>query len=195
MRRSLKAFIFAALLFVSTQVVFADNISPENINQILSVNLTMPNCYGDNVCNADPGLLGSPAFGSANFSLIDEPWRFTTMTGYAASWRYVGDSYFAVFGYGGTFSMDGPLGLTFNGVVTSGFADYIPNSWEVRVNYFGQWSDGLYGDGIADLQIGGGGVESSADLQSQIVPEPGTIVLFASALLGVAFRRRQGVRQ
>ena len=159
--------------------------SADNINQILTVNLQMSDCARDNYCWSDPGGYGGPATASADFSLIGEPWEFNTSTGNALSWQFVGDSYYATFGYGGLFDMNGPDGLTFTGVVTSGTAMFVFDSWDVHVAYFGQWSDGLYGDGIVDLQIGNGGVEGFASLNSQIVPEPSSFVLLVSGILGL----------
>lgn len=158
--------------------------SADDIIQILTVDLQMNDC--GSYCYSDPGNFnGSPATAMANFALIDEPWMFNTGTGNALSWVYTGYSYDATFGYGGSFYMNGPEGLTFTGVVTSGTAFFVFNAWDVHVTYFGQWSNGLYGDGIADVLIQNGGVSSLATLKSQIAPEPSSFVLLVSGIVGL----------
>jgi hypothetical protein len=177
----------ATLLLVSAQLVFAGNLNNESINQILTVNLAM-DCSEQlgQYCDADPGAFGGPARSEADFTPIGQPWEFGATTGSALSWAYNGDNYFATFGYGGSFDMNGPNGLTFTGVVTSGSTTFIaPGSWNVDVTYFGQWSNGLYADGSAEVQIQEGGVIRSAGLSSQIAPEPGTFLLMGSGLLGL----------
>jgi hypothetical protein len=173
------------LLFCSLIILaLAHLASADNVNQLLTVDLQM-DCSGGSACYSDPGAYGSPATAWADFTLVGDPWAFNTTTANALSWVYVGDSYFATFGYGGVFDMSGPEGFTFTGVVTSGTAEFTFNSWDVHVTYFGQWSNGLYGDGIADVHIGNGGVETMASLTSQIAPEPSSFVLLGTGILGL----------
>jgi hypothetical protein len=128
--------------------------SADNIRQILTVNLNEGQCANDNFCASDPGGGGSPATASADFQPSMEPWIFNGTTRNALSWYGEGGDYHAIFGYGGTFDISGPEGLIFTGVVTSGVAAMDgPGVWVVDVNYFGQWSNGLYGYGTADGQI------------------------------------------
>ena len=74
--------------------------------------------------------------------------------------------------------MTGPAGLTFTGVVTSGSGTAEGTLAEVGVSYFGQWSDGLYGYGSAE--IGDFGLH----LDSNLAPEPSPFVLFAIGAIG-----------
>ena len=87
--------------------------------------------------------------------------------------------------------MTGPNGLTFKGVVTSGGSEFVFNSWSVGVNYSGQWSNGDYASGFAQVSIGNGGTEGFAELTQQNAPEPASFVLLGSGLLGTLGIRRK----
>ena len=94
------------------------------------------------------------------------------------------------FWYGGVFLMTGPNGLTFTGVVTSGSAEFVPDSWTVQVNYTGEWSNGVYASGDAEVQVEDGGAFTDATLQSQATPEPSSLFLLGSGIAGVVLRKR-----
>jgi hypothetical protein len=161
MRRSL---LFCCLAIVClASFALADNTNDLNIS------LTM-DCQSGRYCFADPGFEGSPATASADFSGIGEPWTFNTTTGEATQWVYNDGSYSASFGYGGSFQMTGPGNLTFTGVVTSGSAEFVPDSWTIQVNYTGEWSNGVFASGEAEVHIADGGVDTQATLQSQAAP-------------------------
>jgi hypothetical protein len=55
----------------------------------------------------------------------------------------------------------------------------------VHVTYFGQWSNGLYADGFADVQITEDGRDGTAELRSQIAPEPSSFLLLGTGIAGL----------
>jgi len=166
-----------------TTLALADN------NDDLNFSLTM-DCNSGQYCFADPGFQGSPATASGDFSVIGAPFTFNTTTGEAIEWGQDGKDYFATFGYGGTFQMAGPDGLTFTGVVTSGSAEFSPGSWSVQVDYQGEWSNGVFASGDAFVQINNGGQDTQATLDSQVAPEPSTFLLVGTGVVEIALRRR-----
>ena len=121
-----------------------------NQDNPLNIDLVMDNC-GVQYCNDNPGVMGGSATSSANFALINQPFTFTLTTGPALSWSQNGDNYNATFGQGGSFQMTGPDGLTFTGFVTTGSAFGSGPGYGVQANYFGQWSNGTYGEGATDV--------------------------------------------
>jgi hypothetical protein len=60
-------YLLCLLLFSAT---FA---ASDNINQILTVDLSISDCANNNTCAADPGVLGGPPTSGATFSPIGEP--------------------------------------------------------------------------------------------------------------------------
>jgi hypothetical protein len=184
-----KWYCFVLVVLASTQLLFADSVNPP-----FNLNLSMGDCSLSNNCFSNTGFMGSPATAYADFSLINEPFTFNLQTGDALTYTYdpVTGDYSATFGLGGFFDMTGPNGLTFTGVVTSGSTAFTFNSWNVDVTYSGQWSDGQYATGTADVSIGGGGIEGAATLtQQDTVPEPGSFILLGSGLLGALGLRRK----
>jgi len=180
-----RCFLLLLVLLATMQIGWSDNSD-------LTVNLFMNDCSNTGYCLANPGVQGSSATAFANFALINEPWSFNLTTPPALSWVQNGTNYEATFGYGGSFTMDGPDGLTFTGVITSGSSDAGDGFWEVQVNYAGDWSNGVFAEGTADVDITERGRQGTASLTSQpTVPEPSTFILLGSGLLGVvAFGRR-----
>jgi len=188
MAKWLAACIFVAL--GSVQLASAGNIdSPDMIS------LSMNGCAQGSYCMADPGFAGSPATASANFALINQPYTFDLQTGNATSWVYnMNDNYYsAMFGYGGVFDMSGPNGLIFTGVVTSGTSESYDGQWQVQVDYSGQWSNGVYADGSADVQITEDGRDGTASLtiDQGTAPEPSTLALLGTAALGLIGCKRR----
>jgi hypothetical protein len=129
--------------------------------------------------------------GFADFSFVAPGWSFSFQSAPAISFCFFcPDFYDASFGQGGTFTMTGPagLGLTFNGVMTSGFSFDFSNQGWVNANFIGQWSNGLHASGKASvgidrpLNIGG------AFLSTSIVPEPSSLALLCGGVIALATR-------
>jgi hypothetical protein len=90
--------------------------------------------------------------------------------------------------------MTGPAG-TFTGVVTSGDAEAMGSGINADgVSYSGQWSDGVHGFGTARISLNEPLNFGLVHLDSNVVPEPSSFVLFASGLLMIAgaMRRKRG---
>lgn len=157
----------------------------------LQVNLMLIPCN----CYYDSGDMGSPASGYADFTSI-APWTINFATGDALSWQEGYDSYYATFGRGGFFDMTGPAGLTFTGVVDSGQSGYMGFQSFLDVTFSGQWSNGVYGYGDAELYFVNGRYES--DLNAYVAPEPSSLGLMGTGVLGIwgggrRLRRRMNI--
>jgi hypothetical protein len=102
-------------------------------------------------CLAQWDTLDDPASGSTDFHPIGIPLQFQFLTGQPLTYSCNQQEEYcmATYGQGGSFTMTGPLG-TFTGVVTSGYANVYPLSWEIYVTFSGQWSSGLQMTGNAD---------------------------------------------
>jgi hypothetical protein len=179
---SKKLLFCLAAVFCLTTFALADNTNE------LTFSISM-DCNRGQYCFSDPGSAGSPASANGDFSYVGDPFTFNALTGGATQWVLNGQDYSATFGYGGSFQMTGPDGLTFSGVVTSGSAEFVPDSWTVQINYAGEWSNGLYATGSAEVQVGEGGAFTTASLQSQVSPEPSSLLL-GTGIAGVFARKR-----
>jgi hypothetical protein len=178
------------LLLACTQLSLAGPVK----NNDVSLNLQMSWCLLQ-YCNFDAGWAadGGPGSGWADFSMVNLPYSFSFETPAASSWQYFPgfSTYWAVYGYGGFFDMVGPDGLTFTGVVTSGSSGFNGLGADIMVNYFGQWSNGVYADGSAEftLQLDSG--NNFVTLTNQPAPEPSSLFLLGSGALGLLGLRRK----
>jgi len=178
-----KLFLCCIAVACLSTFALADNNDPLNFSFDM-------NCQFGHYCDADTGFAGSPASAIADFSGIGQPFTFLAKTADTTDWFFNGDYYEATFGYGGSFTMSGPDNLTFTGVVTSGYAHGQGESWQVQVNYSGEWSNGVYASGDAFVDINNGGQDTEAHLDSKVAPEPSTFLLFGSGLVGIVARKR-----
>lgn len=132
------------------------------------------------------------AFGHIDFSYIGLPW--TVSVPFFGGGEY--DDYYPRYyhlGRGGDVEITGPNGFTLSGFITSGWtignADEVSFEW-AHVNFWGEWNNGLYGYGSFDIQTWdfshGEQPYEIGDLQTQIAPEPGSILLLGSSILGLA---------
>jgi hypothetical protein len=142
------------------------------------------------------GPYGGPASGSADFSEFGQAVTFTFETN-APLWYHYSQpdgTYNALFGYGGTFELTSPYG-TFNGVVTSGSSNIEPNftEEEAGITFTGYWNTGLFSAGTAYVEVCGDCLYPGTYIGVVLstTPEPSTLVLFGSAVLGLGLMRRR----
>jgi hypothetical protein len=132
------------------------------------------------------GDMGSPASGSGDFTPIGDPWTYQFQTGNALSWCENtcggGLLYQATFGYGGSVQMTGPDGLTFTGVVTQGGVAVSGFMVGVDVDYFGQWSNGLYGYGTIETMTDPPFDFLVEQFTANVAPEPSSLMLLGTGV-------------
>ena len=189
--------IARSTILLSLILMASAAIAAAGIIQDLTVSLTLDQCGSQGVCELQVFTTGDPpwpAAGWANFTSI-APWTFNFVTGYPLSWYegYNSFVYGATFGYGGNFSMTGPLGLTFSGAVTSGWDGLDCCGATVSVAFFGQWSNGLYGFGHADVETSFGDLASHLD--TFVAPEPSSPGLMACGVLAIWGVRKRSWRR
>jgi|HubBroStandDraft_4_1064222.scaffolds.fasta_scaffold47209_2 hypothetical protein len=137
-------------------------------------------------CNWDPGSQGSPEHGIADFSPVAPGWSATFDSGPAIAWGVIFGAYQAEFGMGGSFAIAAPGGMQLSGMLTSGVAFSFPGGYEVTVAWFqGYWNSGLYADGVMTWENLDAGAPVTLDVTTY-TPEPGSFLLFGSALAGLA---------
>jgi hypothetical protein len=154
-------------------------------------------CNGDplNCANVLPGG-GGPSEAYGDFTSAGYPVTFDLETGNPLSWYSFDGLYEATFGYGGTFTVQGPDG-TFNGVITSGTETENDSNESAGINFTfeGRWSgDGKYYAGSADASYildSIDGPYAEADITMSTTPEPASLALLSSGLTGIAFLKRR----
>ncbi len=145
------------------------------------------------VCSFDPGSQGSPELGMADFSSVAPGWSAGFDSAPAISWGVILNEYIAEFGAGGSFTIDAPGGMQLTGMLTSGVAFGFPNGGAEAVAMFqGYWNNGMFADGIMiGDAIGNQGLDATLVVTTHTTPEPGGLLLFGSALAGLAGMSRR----
>ncbi len=179
---------FVAVLLGCTPLASA-SVVPSLTTTITMACLTPPA-----VCSFDPGSQGSPESGMADFSSVAPGWSASFVSAPAIAWGIISQEYFAEFGPGGFFDIAAPGGMQLSGMLTSGLALSFPDGSAETVAWFqGHWNNGFYATGVMSWD----NFETGAPVTLTVTtstPEPGTFLLFASALAGLAGTLRRTLR-
>jgi len=148
--------------------------------------------YGS--CSYQPGIPDQPVSGDVVFS--GTPWSYHFLSEKPISYDYQGTYYSATFGSGGLFQMTGPDNLTFTGEIVSGseFASFIgDSSLTIDLMYDGMWSNSVQGYGEIEVQSRENFYDH-AYLDAYVVPEPASLALLGSGIVGAwgMYRRKLG---
>jgi hypothetical protein len=162
----------------------------------LTTIITMDCTSVSTVCTFDPGSQGSPEHGLVDFTPVDPGWSATFNSDQAITWGYFFDAYQAEFGMGGSFTIDAPGGMQFSGVLTSGVAFSFLSGFASTAAWFqGYWNNGLYADGfMTGDAIGSYGLSATLAVTTYNTPEPSSIFLLGSALVGLSGTVRRKLR-
>jgi hypothetical protein len=139
---------------------------------------------------------GGPASASAQFTEM-VTYSFQTLD--ATSYVDGDDYYYAQFGSGGTFELTAPFG-TFDGTITSGYSEILGGSTAelAAIQFTGYWNTGVFASGSAEVEFCGDcidpGYTFSVNMSSAAgtTPEPSSLVLFGSGIVGLAGWLRRG---
>jgi hypothetical protein len=156
----------------------------------LTITITMDCSTFSTMCAFDPGGLGSPEHGLADFTPVAPGWSAAFDSAPAIAWGFIFGTYFAEFGTGGSFAIDAPGGMQLSGMLTSGVAFSFPGGLEETVAWFrGYWDNGMYADGVMVWNNFDAGEPVTLDVTTY-TPEPGSLLLFGSAFPALAILRR-----
>lgn len=179
------AYCSVAILIVFCSSVFAS----ADIIQDLTVDILLtpcPTCFVNVIPN------GGGASGYADFGGVQPPWYIQFATGPASSWYISGLDYVQFFDQGGLVTMNGPDGLTFNGIVTGGQAFHHQAGALVANLFFsGQWSNGIVGRGEIDdciqsfMGCYGYGFSAAHLVTFADAPEPASLALLLGGVGGI----------
>jgi hypothetical protein len=194
--------LLGCFVFALIQIASADII------QDLTVDITCYPCsYHSGFFTQVPHWVPIPAIGSADYTFLGLPWSFSYQTGIPTSWVVTAPTQFTLqFGQGGNFTMTGPHGLTFAGIVESGYSvNFYTALEEISLNFSGQWSNGATAVGSIfqsyngwtspqgqpghQIPVGNWSELHTHPTSGPTTPEPGSLILLGSALLG-AWRYR-----
>jgi hypothetical protein len=188
MRGCVNVTAFVAVLLGCTILASASAVS--SLTTIITMGCSTPPA----VCNFDPGSQGSPEHGMADFSSVAPGWSATFDSSPAITWGIFFGEYIANFGPGGSFAITAPGGMQFSGVLTSGLALSFPNGSAETVAWFqGYWNSGLFANGVMDWNSFDPGSPATLNVTT-FTPEPGSFLLFGTALAGLAGARRRILR-
>lgn len=146
------------------------------------------------MCAFDPGVLGSPEHGFADFTPVAPGWSAAFDSAPAIAWGNIFGSYIAEFGAGGSFAIAEPGGMQLSGMLTSGVAFSFPSGDAEEVAWFrGFWDSGLHADGVMVWNSFDADASVTLDVTTY-TPEPGSLLLFGSALPVLAGILRRTLR-
>ena len=181
-RLSFTVTALVAVLLVCAPVATADVFPP------LTMTITMDCSMFPADCAFDPGSLGSPEHGSADFTPVAPGWSATFDSDPAIAWGVIFGTYIAQFGAGGSFAIAAPGGMQLSGSLTSGVAFSFPAGYAETVAWFqGYWNNGLYADGVMVWDNFSPGPPVTLEVTTY-TPEASSFLLLGSGLAGLAIR-------
>jgi hypothetical protein len=189
MRGCVTITVFLSVLLGSTLVASASPVSS------LTTTITMDCSTATAVCNFNPGSQGSPESGMADFSSVAPSWSASFDSSPAIAWGVIFQEYIAEFGPGGFFDITAPGGMQFSGTLTSGLALSFPDGSAETVAWFqGRWNNGLHAKGMMVWDDFEPGAPVTLTVTTFTTPEPGSFLLFGSALVALAGTLRRTFR-